>query len=264
MVTSSNYIQNQKFSRLEVYNMYLKMLLTSFLFYFVIQPISAFDIDPVGNQVEEGISKYKSQKYKESLDNFKAAEQKLEKEDEKLAYNKGTSYYKLKNYDLALKQFEKSSLSDNKELKVKSLFNKGNSFYQMGDKRNAIKSFLQAIKIDPEFEPARKNLELMQKIEQQNQKNAKQQEEEGENSQSLNNQDNSDSQEDSDQNKQKGMQGKPSENEDDKQQSESENQPQKQKELTKEEAERILESARQRDVKRKLHKGKNSRNEVFW
>ncbi|MBK9502778.1 MAG: hypothetical protein IPO06_26065 [Leptospiraceae bacterium] len=60
----------------------------------------AFDVDPVGKNVKEGVERYKAQNFQGSLDSFNQAESQG-KEDDKLYFNKGTSYYKLNDYKLA-------------------------------------------------------------------------------------------------------------------------------------------------------------------
>ena len=151
----------------------LKEFLVVYFTLFVFSSLSAFDVDPVGKSVKEGVERYKSQDFQGSLESFNQAETQV-KEDERLSYNKGTSYYKLNDYKLALKYFEKSALSNDKDLKLRSLYNKGNTYAKLGDKKNAIKSYMEALNTNPEFLPARKNLELLTKKEDKDQKDQKQ------------------------------------------------------------------------------------------
>jgi len=131
-----------------------------FIFLFYSSSILSFDVDPVGKNVKEGVERYKAQNFQGSLDSFNQAESQG-KEDDKLYFNKGTSYFKLNDYKLALKYFEKSAASDDKDLKLRSLYNKGNTYAKLGDKKNAIKAYMDALNTNPDFLPARKNLEML-------------------------------------------------------------------------------------------------------
>ena len=139
-------------------NLWKIVLLVTILF--SLPTLFAFDVDPIGKNVKEGVERYKAQNYQGSLDSFNQAESQG-KEEDRLYFNKGTSYYKLKDYKLALKYFEKSATSEDKDLKLRSLYNKGNTYAKLGDKKNAIKSYMDALSANPDFLPARKNLEML-------------------------------------------------------------------------------------------------------
>ena len=75
-----------------------------FLFFLLLfsSSILSFDVDPVGKNVKEGVERYKAQNFQGSLDSFNQAESQG-KEDDKLYFYKGTSYFKYNDYKLALK-----------------------------------------------------------------------------------------------------------------------------------------------------------------
>ena len=139
-------------------NLWKIVLLVTILF--SLPTLFAFDVDPIGKNVKEGVERYKAQNYQGSLDSFNQAESQG-KEEDRLYFNKGTSYYKLNDYKVALKYFEKSATSEDKDLKLRSLYNKGNTYAKLGDKKNAIKSYMDALSANPDFLPARKNLEML-------------------------------------------------------------------------------------------------------
>lgn len=228
---------------------------------FFYSTIYAFDVDPVGKNVKEGVERYKAQDFQGSLDRFNQAELQG-KEDDRLFFNKGTSYFKLNDYKLALKYFEKSALSNDKDLKLRSLYNKGNTYAKLGDKKNAIKSYLDALNTDSEYLPAKKNLELLTKKENKDKQDQKQDENKDDNSKQEKKEKQQDKKDSASKDKKKSEQNE-------KQEAQNNEQPQKEKEsnkqLTKEEAERILESAKQNKINRKkMSQRQSERNEVFW
>jgi tetratricopeptide (TPR) repeat protein len=210
-------------------------------------------LDPVGKEVKEGVKSYKMRKFQDAMEHFERAS-KEHHSDKRHSYNKGTTHYQLKDYDEAIKQFGMSTASKDKNIRTHSYYNMGNSYYQKGDTLNSIRSYIKALENDPNFSPARKNLELIRKMEEE--KNNKQ-----------NSEQNQDQKKESNQNSAKNKPNSTNDNSQ-KQNSKSENtDPQKQNEnrMSDEDAERILESTKQNEVKRK--KGNQllkNNNKIFW
>ncbi|MCB1177124.1 MAG: tetratricopeptide repeat protein [Leptospiraceae bacterium] len=223
------------------------------LIYITLFPISLFsiDVDPVGNNVKMGVKKFKTGDYPGSLENFRQAEKDL-KDDSRIEYNKGSTYYKLNDYQSATKHFEKSLKTKDNKLKARSLYNLGNTNAKMGDKKEAIKKYLEALKYDPEFAPARKNIEILRKKEEDDKKQNKNNQD-GEN-QGNQNQDNTVKNQNPNQN-QNNFQNQNQKNLDEEQNSK----------MTKSEAERILESSRNDTIKRrKLKERRPEYDSMFW
>lgn len=212
------------------------------LFYSI--PSRAIDVDPVGNKVKEGVKNYRDGNFPKALDSFQKAGDGIP-EDKRVYFNKGTALYKMGDYKSALSEFEKSaSTKDDPDLKARSLYNMGNTYYKMGDKISAIKSYLDSLNVSPDFEPSKKNLELIQREEQNKDKKENQSKDENdkENNEKNSSRDNS-----------------PTDKE-----SSPEEMPKNEK-MKREEAERILESARQDKIKRrKMQNRRPDRNEIFW
>ncbi len=227
---------------------------------FSFSTLVAFDVDPVGKNVKEGVERYKAQNFQGALESFNQAESQA-KEDDRLYFNKGTSYYKLNDYKLALKYFEKSATSDDKDLKLRSLYNKGNTYAKLGDKKNAIKSYMDALNTSPDFLPARKNLEMLTRKDNKDKQDQKQDKK------------NQDSENEEEKDNQSDKKNSPSKDKKDTQANKKQEPEDKgedkikesNKPITKEEAERILESAKQNKINRKkLSQRPQERNEVFW
>jgi Ca-activated chloride channel homolog len=204
--------------------------------------LNGIDFDPVGKHVKEGNQRFSRGDFKGSLENFQKAEPYVKEGDPRIQFNKGNSFYKLNDYDEAISHFEKTaSESSDPLIRSRSNYNIGNTLFKKGDKQNAIKSYLKAIQDDPNFVEAKKNLELIQN-EDENKKNQK------------NNKDNSrqDNQEESfPQDQELG--------------GEEEKKQNRKTEMTKEEAERILENARKDQIKRRKNQSRRQeRYEIFW
>ncbi|MBP7281098.1 MAG: tetratricopeptide repeat protein [Leptospiraceae bacterium] len=258
---SEDFLSNKSNSQNPLVGKFFPRSLFVVLFLSASLTLSAFDVDPVGKSVKEGVERYKSQDFQGSLESFNQAESQA-KEDDRLSYNKGTSYYKLNDYKLALKYFEKSALSNDKDLKLRSLYNKGNTYAKLGDKKNAIKSYMDALNTDPEFLPARKNLELLTKKEDPDKKDQKQDQDKKDESEKDDKKEKEQDKKNSTAKNKKDKSG----NEKKEEKEETQNKPsESNKQITKEEAERILESAKQSKINRKkMTQRQPERNEVFW
>lgn len=219
----------------------------------------AFDVDPVGKQVEEGLKHYQNKRYKRALEEFKKVEKEIS-EEKRASFNRGAAEYRAGDYDSAIKSFEKSARAKNPSLRTRSLYNLGNSYYEKGDKINAINSYLKALEVDPNFVPAKKNIELLQKQEEE-----KKQEKQQENSEKEENKSQKKEQNKTQESKEK-KEAKKSEGDEEKEKKPSEGEKEENKsKLTREEAERILESSRQNSInKRKDSLRKRNKSGVFW
>jgi Ca-activated chloride channel homolog len=221
-------------------------------------PVHTFDLDPVGEEVKEGVKNYKMRKFQDALNHFEKAAKDHPSEN-RHAFNKGATHYKMKEYDDAIKQFSQSSYSSDKGVKTQSYYNLGNSYYQKGDTLSAIKSYMRALESDPSFLPARKNLELLRKKEEEKQEKNKQESKRDENMNQNSEQANNQPSE-GDQQKQANKK-KQKEKTDELQ---NENSKKQQEEMTQEDAERILESTKQDQVKRKKSPQMMKSNKGFF
>lgn len=79
-----------------------------------------------------------------------------------IAYNKANAYYKMGKYDEAIKEYKKVKTKDEK-LMSKSLFNEGNSYVKKQKLQNALKSYEKALKLNPDDEDIKNNIEYVKK-----------------------------------------------------------------------------------------------------
>lgn len=126
----------------------------------------------------EGNNKYLDESYKDAAANYLYSIQDGE-DSYRSNYNLGNAMYKLKKYDDALIQYEKSlQLAANQSEKANALFNMGNSYFQKGEYERAAEAFKNTLKLNPKDDKARYNYtmskqkvkEAQQKQEEQNSK----------------------------------------------------------------------------------------------
>ena len=101
------------------------------------------------NQDQKALNAYKNQDYKSATDT-------------KLKDIKGAAHYKESNFEAALSEFEQDT-SD------KGLYNQANTLAHLGKYKAAIDKYEQALSLNPDFSQAKDNLEIVKKLEQQEQ-----------------------------------------------------------------------------------------------
>ena len=201
------------------------------------------------SKTKKGIKSFEKEQWDESLQHFQDAL--LDDPEHPVGhYNVGESLYKKKNYEEALKSYEKALSSQDIAMREKIYYNLGNTYYQLNKYQEAIQSYIKALDLNPEDQDAKHNLELVraklkemaEKHPMENQQQQQQQQQNGNQQQSQQQQQGSDQEEQEQQENQDQQQQ--AEQGDEKQENEQKSaKPQeKQKELTKEEAERILQA----------------------
>jgi len=202
-------------------------------------------------KVNKGIKAYEESQWDESLQNFQDAL--LDDPENPVGhYNVGQAFYKKKNYEEALKSYEKSLSSQDLALKQKSYYNLGNTYYQLNKYQEAIQNYIKALDLDPNDQDAKHNLELVraklkelaEKQPMQNQPQP-QQGQQQQNEQQQDQQNPEQQQNEQQQQQQQVQTGEEQQEQQQPQQGEEQQAAQKvekQKELSKEEAERILQA----------------------
>lgn len=181
--------------------------------------------------LRQGGRLYNAQKYGQALETYQKVLQK-NPENDKAAFGAGASAYYLKDYNAAAEAFENVS-KDGGKLQQDALFNLGNTYYRANDKEKAIAAYKKAILNNPDDKDAIHNLQLLLKNE-QNQSN--------QNDQNNQNQDkNSSNQDNKDQSNNGGQ--SPQQQEQNQQNQQQPNQ------MNQEDAERILQMARDNEYK---------------
>jgi Ca-activated chloride channel family protein len=123
-----------------------------------------------------GLDAYRNDNYTEAYQQFQKALQDYPNTQaaDKIEFDAGTAAYKLGDYNKALEWFSRSLLSRDKSLQEKSHFNIGRTLEERGDRaqtnekalgelNNAQSHYEEALKLDPNDERAKANLEEVKK-----------------------------------------------------------------------------------------------------
>ena len=194
-------------------------------------------LDPYRDLVTKGNESFHNKKYSEAKGYYNNAEKHAPSEQDKdrLSFNKADADYMTEDYDSALASFEKAVQSGDRDVQKKAFFNMGNVYLKQKKYREAVNAFINALKIDPGYEKAKKNLEYILKTNKQKQEDK------------------------SDKNK-KGDEQQESKDKQQQQQKQQDKQKQAQKELSKEQIKNILREMKNKPVGRRKEKGDDTRN----
>jgi tetratricopeptide (TPR) repeat protein len=194
-------------------------------------------------QVKEGNELYSQEKYDEANNKYRDAL--LENPESPIIhFNIGDVLYKKKNYEEAIKSFDKSTSSDDVLLQSKSYYNLGNTLYRMGKLPESIQMYKKALELNPDDEDAKYNLEYVRakiKNEAEKQPAQNQPQSSGQQEQQSAPNQNQDEQ-NQDQQKQEEQQQPESSEDQQQQQEQMQQQAAPAQEISKEDAERILDA----------------------
>ncbi len=143
----------------------------------LILPFTNAIADEYRSKINDGYDYYKNGEYEKAADNFKQAA--ILKPDRALPlFDKGTALYKSNDYEGAAKEFGSTNGKiDNKDIKSDSYYNMGNALFKAGKYDDAIKSYVDALKLNPKDKDYKHNLEtalIKKQIQQQQQQQQKQ------------------------------------------------------------------------------------------
>ncbi len=199
-------------------------------------------------QVTEGNKLYAEEKYDEANNKYRDAL--IENPESPIVnFNIGDVQYKKRNFEEAIKSFEKSTFSDDISLQSKTYYNIGNTLHKMAKLPESILAYKKALELNPEDEEAKYNLEyvrakLKDNSEKQPQENQQQEQQEEQQQQDQQNQDteqNSEQEQQEQQDEQEQEQSsEEQQNPDQQQEEQQQEQAGEPKEISKEDAERLL------------------------
>ncbi len=191
-------------------------------------------------KVVEGNKLYTEKKYDEALNKYRDALLD-DPESPEIHYNIGNVYYHKKKYQEALKEYNKVLSSKDPELQFKSYYNIGNVLYRMGKLPESILSYKKALQLKPNDMDAKYNIEFvrnkLKELAKRQPQSSQQQQKVGKQKNQQNQGDKKDQNNKDKKQKQKKSTGDKNQNKEQKYQKGKAN---KKKEMTKEEAERIL------------------------
>jgi Ca-activated chloride channel family protein len=209
----------------------------------------------VRSHISEGNHVYGKSKYTDAEVEYKKALEKNPKSKE-AQFNLGDSYYKQQRFDEAMREYGNSSGSmKSPEERAEAYYNTGNALYQSNKYQEAVDAYKQSLRLNPNDEDTRYNLQMARaKLVQQQQKQdqKKDQKQDQKNDQQKQNQQ-QDQKQDQQQNQKKDQQQQKQE---EAKQDQTRQQIQKKNQMPKQEADRILDAMRnnEKDVQKKLRK----------
>ncbi len=193
-------------------------------------------------QVKEGNQLYAEEKYDEANNKYRDAL--IENPESPIVhFNIGDALYKKNNHEEALKSFEKATSSDDILVQSKSYYNVGNALYRLGKLPESILMYKKALELNPDDEDAKYNLEYVRaKLKNEAQKqplpNQNQKQQSGEQQQDQQNPD----QNSEEQKKEEEQNASEEQQNNEQQQNQQEQQAQPAQEISKKDAERILDA----------------------
>jgi Ca-activated chloride channel homolog len=197
---------------------------------FVIIPLLA-DAQPEKKYIRQGNREYGKDRFQESEVSYRRAVD-GNKTSPDAVFNIGDALYKQKKYEEAAKHFtENISMNDDKDRKSAGLYNLGNSLLQAKKLKESIEAYKGSLKLDPDNYEAKYNLAYAQdQLKEQQKQQEQQQQQDKEN------------QKNKDQDKKKEDQKSQEKKNDQQQQEQQEKQKQQEQSVSKEDAQRLLNS----------------------
>lgn len=124
------------------------------------------------SHISDGNEYFLEGKYDKALESYLSARKESPAEPI-LFYNIGTTQYMLGNYEEAIKELEPAVRFPDSVVSSKAAYNLANAYFRAGEKaetatkieswRQSIAYLKKAIEIDPDFEKAKKNVEIVQR-----------------------------------------------------------------------------------------------------
>lgn len=201
--------------------------------------------------IRKGNKDFENSEYQQAEKNYSKALE-TNPSSNNAAFNLGASRYVQENFEEAAKDFNKAaSMSLKAEKEAEALYNLGNSMMSLEKYQESIEAYKQALRLQPENENARYNLAYAQwklKEQQDQQQDQNQDQQQDQNQDQQDQQEQNQDQQEQNQDQQQEQQQNQQQADTDQQQQQQGQQPQPQQ-LTKEDAERMLQALQNNEKK---------------
>ena len=132
---------------------------------------STASADEYRNKANEGYEYYRNGEYDKATENYRQAG--IIKPDKALPnFGKGAALFRSHDFEGANREYSAAIDKGDNEIRADAQYNIGNAFYKTEEYENAIKSYINALKINPDDNDYKHNLEmalLKQQLQQQQQ-----------------------------------------------------------------------------------------------
>lgn len=122
----------------------------------------------LGEALRQGTEAYQHGDFAQSMKHFTEAQVDAPDRPE-IVYNLGNAAYRAGDYETARNQYGQVISNGTGPVRQKAYYNLGNTSFRLGQPKEALQFYDQALKLDPEDQQARENIEYLKRILQQQQ-----------------------------------------------------------------------------------------------
>jgi Ca-activated chloride channel family protein len=133
------------------------------LLFMVISSTLIVPLPTYAKSIQEGIKAYEKGEYSKAIDHFTEA-QLDDPERPEVLYNLGSAFYKNKDFDAAETHMREALDKADPDLKAKIHYDLGNIDFRKGRLKEAIKNYEKALKLAPDDNQAKENIEFVKKV----------------------------------------------------------------------------------------------------
>jgi tetratricopeptide (TPR) repeat protein len=120
-------------------------------------------LDPYKDAVKLGNKELKDKNISEAKQHYKNAERYAPSRDDlrNLEFNKALADFVSGDITMAIDGYRNALRSGDKDVQKKAFYSLGNVYYRARQKKEAAQAYMNALKLDPNYEKAKKNLEYI-------------------------------------------------------------------------------------------------------
>jgi len=120
-------------------------------------------LDPFKDEVSQGNRELKNKNISEAKKHYKNAERYAPSGDDlkNLEFNKAVADFVSGDTTAAIDGYKNALRSEDRNVQKKAFYSLGNVYYKAGNKKEAAHAYMNALRLDPNYEKAKKNLEYI-------------------------------------------------------------------------------------------------------